>query len=310
MASIARLRRAGVPFNVLCLLTADNVGDPDGLWRFFQKHRLRHLQLVNRLDRDAQGAALPGSVDGPALARFYTRLFDRWIEQGFPHVSVRLFEDVLIWLLDGVHVSCNWMPACDAYLVVEHNGDVYPCDFYVTPEWRLGNLHETPLAELARSPARRAFAHRKAPVASRCAPCELRSFCHGDCPKFRAPCPAADRSTLAEAADRSTLAEAAEPGLSVYCEATRQLFAHVRPHLPRIARRVAALRRRQPAKAAQRASTRGSGLGRDSGSASAAASDSASASGKPKPRRVGRNAPCPCGSGKKHKRCCGKEERS
>ncbi|MBW2365114.1 MAG: SPASM domain-containing protein, partial [Deltaproteobacteria bacterium] len=73
------------------------------------------------------------------------KLFDLWIKDGFPHVSIRLFEDMLIYLIDGVHVSCCWMDQCGAYTVVEYNGDCYPCDFFVYPQWKLGNILENKL---------------------------------------------------------------------------------------------------------------------------------------------------------------------
>ncbi len=144
---------------------------------------------------------------------------------GFPEVSIRLFEDILIFFFDRVRVSCAWMERCDSYLVVEHNGDCYPCDFFVEPEWRLGNLVTDDLSQISRSPRREEFAARKSRPPAECRDCVLLNFCQGDCPRYRRG-PGGDDSQV-----------------SSFCVALKMLVHHMEPSLPRIMDEVA---RRRP----------------------------------------------------------------
>ncbi|MBN2223402.1 MAG: anaerobic sulfatase maturase [Deltaproteobacteria bacterium] len=228
MRGIARLRRHGVPFNILCLLTDANVGDPEGLYRFFRGKGFSHLQFIPCYETDDAGRPFPFSVMAPALLSFYTRLFDLWITDGFYDVSIRMFEDILIYFIDGAKVSCGFSDRCDSYLLVEHNGDVYPCDFFVYPEYRIGNISDSSFSQLAESPARNRFASLKSALPADCVRCEWLSFCRGDCTRFRA--------------DRS----GGYTGLSTFCGVNRGLLTHIAPFVPEIKQRVAKFRERTP----------------------------------------------------------------
>ncbi len=74
---------------------------------------------------------------------------------------------------------------CDSYVVVEFNGDVYPCDFFVEKDWKLGNIHLDSWPEIARKQRRFGFAAKKAIPRAECRVCEYQSICHGGCPKHR-----------------------------------------------------------------------------------------------------------------------------
>jgi uncharacterized protein len=201
MAAADLLREEGVDFNILTLLTDANIHQPENLYAFFRGQGFRHLQFIPCLDTDpATGEPRSYSIDADALGRFYTRLFDLWLDDGFPEVSIRLFEDILIYLLDGVRLSCSWLDCCDSYLLVEHNGDCYPCDFFVYPEWRLGNLDAENLAFILDSPRRREFARLKSAWPNPCRICHRFDFCRGDCTRFRsAPGRPEDHSLLCRA---------------------------------------------------------------------------------------------------------------
>ncbi|MEW5724358.1 MAG: anaerobic sulfatase maturase [Thermodesulfobacteriota bacterium] len=208
MSRAALLRETGVPFNVLTLLTPANVDRPEELYAFHRENGFNHLQFIPCRDLDPEtGRPSSFSITAAQLGGFYLRLFDLWLEDGFPHVSIRMFEDLLLYLLDGAHASCAWLESCDSYLLVEHNGDCYPCDFYVRPEWRLGRIQTEALADLWNHPLRRKFAARKADLPGRCRGCRYLDFCRGDCPRFRSPGRASD-----------------------FCEAWKRLLAHVLAH--------------------------------------------------------------------------------
>ncbi len=210
------MQRSGVEFNVLTMLTDVSVTRPELIYRFFRTERFGHLQFIPCCLDDRQAAH---AVDGEEVGEFYCRLFDAWLADGFPRVSIRFFEDILIYFFDRVSASCQWLPRCASYLVVEHNGDVYPCDFFVRPEWLLGNLVRDDWSAILESPRRRAFADRKTRLPEECRSCLILPFCQGDCPRHRRG-PAAD-------------------GVSRYCSALRRLVNHMEPSLPRVLAEVA-----------------------------------------------------------------------
>jgi len=212
-----------VPFNILTLLTNANIDDPGRLYSFFREKQFPFLQFVNCCEWDA-GALTDFSVRGEDVGRFYCALFDLWLKDGFPNVSIRLFEDILIYFIDGVHVSCCWMEECTSYLVVEHNGDCYPCDFFVHPAWKLGNITSEEFPTISNSPLRKRFSYRKTKLPKRCRKCELLSFCNGDCSKFRG-------GDFRESS-----------GVSEYCTSLKMLVRHMQPHLPYIREAVMKIR--------------------------------------------------------------------
>jgi len=215
------MHRRGAAFNILTLLTPDNIGQPDALYAFFLSRGFTHLQFIPCADVDPQnGRPTVHAVTGEALGRFYVRLFDLWIENGFPHVSIRFFEDLLLYMLDGVRASCAWLPACDSYLVVEHNGDVFPCDFYVADGHCLGNIHEQGVDELMMSAGRRAFANVKAEWPDECRRCRFAGFCQADCPRHRID------------------------GASMFCRAWKMVFEHIESHSVDIRQMAMAARQR------------------------------------------------------------------
>ena len=229
LEKIALLRRHEVAFNILSLLTEANIHNPEKVYSFFRRQGFSFLQFIPCFEKDLEtGGSLPFSVAGPDLGTFYCTLFDLWMKDGFPQVSIRLFEDLLLYIFEGVHSSCSWMPACDSYLLVEHNGDCYPCDFYVYPEWKLGNILNDPLSAILEHPRRKTFAQRKSLVSPECPTCRLYPFCQGDCPKFR------------------QTGAGSGPAKSEYCTAWRMLSRHIRPRLDMIRERIQQARKGNP----------------------------------------------------------------
>ncbi|OPL16737.1 MAG: anaerobic sulfatase maturase [delta proteobacterium MLS_D] len=206
------MRTGGVDFNILTLVHDKNVRQPDRLYDFMRRNNFNYLQFIPCFEVDEKsGKALPYSVDGRELGEFYCRLFDRWYEDGFPYVSIRLFADILIYLVDGALTSCSWLEECKSYIVVEHNGDCYPCDFFVYPEWRLGNIMEDSLASILDGKAREEFSAMKTDIPAACRHCPLFDFCHGDCTRFRWDGTGGYRD------------------VSRYCETWLMLFRHIDP---------------------------------------------------------------------------------
>lgn len=222
MRSIGLMKKHDVQFNILCLLTDRNIKLPVELYNFFRSHDFKFLQFINCYERDcASGALKEVSVRGKETGEFYIQLFDEWFKKDFFNVSVRFFEDILLYLVDGVKASCCYSKECNSYLVVEHNGDCYPCDFFVSGEWKIGNLADGDISTIMNTPLRARFASLKADVPEECRGCRIAPFCRGDCTRFR------------------YLPEAGYKNLSEYCIAIQMVYSHIELHLPEIKQRVA-----------------------------------------------------------------------
>ena len=98
---------------------------------------------------------------------------------------IRFFDNLAEALAGMKPGTCTMHESCDSYVVVEYNGDVYPCDFFVEKEWKLGNINLDSWPEIARRKRRYEFAHKKSIPTNECRTCEWQSICHQGCPKFR-----------------------------------------------------------------------------------------------------------------------------
>jgi len=229
MRGIGLLKKHDVPFNILCLLTDRNITSPVELYHFFRSHDFKFLQFINCFEKDDTSGALKAfSVRGEETGEFYIKLFDAWFKNDFFNVSIRFFEDILLYLVDSVKASCCYNNACSSYLVVEHNGDCYPCDFFVVEEWKIGNLIESGICTMMDNLLRFRFASLKAELPKACRECRIAPFCMGDCIRFR------------------YLPENGYKNISEYCTVIKRVYNHIEPHLPEIRKRVAAYRSRQP----------------------------------------------------------------
>ena len=225
MRSIELMKKHDVQFNILCLLTDRNIKSPVELYKFFRSHNFKFLQFINCFEKDGTSGTLKSfSVRGEETGEFYINLFDEWFRKDFFDVSIRFFEDILLYLVDGVKASCCYNKTCNSYLVVEHNGDCYPCDFFVFEEWKIGNLIKSDIQTIMNSPRRSRFASLKVDLTEACRECRIAPFCKGDCTRFR------------------YFPETGYKNISEYCTAIKRVYSHIEPHLPEIRQRVAAYR--------------------------------------------------------------------
>lgn len=185
---IERCRRHGVEFNILVLLNKRNVDYPDILFDYFTSENLLYLQFVPCVEQDPADPAKPAdySISPEQYGRFLCRFFERWYDSWTRKLSIRIFDSMLSYILTGQHTECTFGWQCNDYIVIEHNGDAFCCDFYVTPETRLGNILETPIEQLASHPVKQAFSRKKTQIANKCLVCRHLDICRGGCPKDRA----------------------------------------------------------------------------------------------------------------------------
>ncbi len=188
MNAVEVLRRHNVEFNCLVVVNADNVQDPDGVFDFFRDHDLHHLQFIPAIERKPEGG--PGELAeftaaGEEFGRFMCRIFDRWREDDPPTFCIRWFDNLILHHAGQPTASCTMKPTCGDYVVVEHNGDVYPCDFFVDKHWRLGYLMQTPIEELATCRNFERFCKQKGELVNKCRNCKWLELCYGGCTKDR-----------------------------------------------------------------------------------------------------------------------------
>jgi uncharacterized protein len=262
------LRAHGVEFNTLTCIQRHNGNHPDEVYDFLKQQGSRHLQLIPVVERGEDGTVGGCSVHPRQFGRFLTGVFERWRAQDVGRVFVQHFDLMLGIVMGSPPSLCVHAQTCGRHVVMEHDGQVFTCDHFVEPAYRLGNIRERSLAELLDSePAIRFGEAKREHLPADCLRCRSLRFCNGGCP-----------------AHRTGRTREGRPGLNHLCEGYRLFFRHSLPVFESMA---TCLRDGRPAASYPEALA---------GSLSGAA-----ASGRP-----GRNDPCPCGSGRKHKHCCGK----
>jgi uncharacterized protein len=209
-----------VDFNILCAVNAANSVCPLEVYRFFRDEiGARYLQFIPIVERQSANGDSEGtlvtvrSVQAEAYGSFLTTIFDEWVQRDVGTVFVPFFDAVLASYVFGTSSVCVLRPTCGDALVLEHNGDLYSCDHFVEPRHLLGNITETPLADLSRSAKQHAFGDAKSEsLPGTCRACRFLFTCHGECPRNRV-------LTTADG----------EPGLNWLCAGLKQFFAHTEP---------------------------------------------------------------------------------
>jgi uncharacterized protein len=179
LQALRTLRQHRVETNALSLVTPLNAAEPERTFQFLVDQKLEYLQFIPCVEEASFG------LQPEQWGDFLCATFDLWLPLRH-QVHVRHIEDLLLSLLGREEeTSCCFQAQCGDYVVVEHNGDVYACDFFVDEAHRFGNLMETPLAELLQQPEVAAFAQAKGSLAEECRACEYLALCHGGCCKHR-----------------------------------------------------------------------------------------------------------------------------
>jgi uncharacterized protein len=277
MKGIDALKRNGAAFNTLTVVHRENARAPLDVYRFLKEAGSGFLQFIPIVER-LQDARLsePGLAGGGHLAAwsvdpadwggFLCAIFDEWVRRDVGRVFVQMFDVALESWYRGEASLCIFSETCGRALAVEHNGDLYSCDHYVFPAFRLGNITDTPVGDLVSSPAQRRFGDAKRDALPEfCRRCDVRFACHGECPK-----------------NRFVTTPDGQPGLNYLCAGYKRFFTHIDSAMRFMANELA--QESAPANVMEWVRAR------DRERAAAVA---------------GRNDPCPCGSGKKFKKCCG-----
>ena len=207
MRGIGLLQRHGVEWNAMATVNAANVEYPVLFYEFFRQIGCEFLQFTPVVEPDKPDC----SITAEQWGRFLCSVYDEWVCRDVGRIFVQLFDATLAnWCGEPPGV-CSMSSICGQAAVMEADGSVYPCDHFVRPEYRLGNIRQEPLVGMMYGERQRTFACQKQATLSRqCRECRWLFACHGECPKNRlvSDC-------------------YGEPGLNVLCSGYRQFFDHV-----------------------------------------------------------------------------------
>jgi uncharacterized protein len=184
MAGLGHLSAVGVDVSVLCVVSQANVAHAQDVYHFFRELGLTNLQFIPIGEFFDDGTPRPSTVHPAEYGQFLIDLFEVWWPDR-ARVRIRFFDNIAEAIAGRKPGCCTLHENCDSYAVVEHNGDVYPCDFFVEDGWKLGNVLMDSWPELARRQRRATFAGKKSLLHDDCHVCDYREICHGGCPKLR-----------------------------------------------------------------------------------------------------------------------------
>lgn len=218
LAGIEKLEAHGVEWNALTAVHARSEGRGAEVYRYLRDEAVaRFIQFIPIVERAMDDGVPTGaeatdrSVSASGYGTFMSDVFDEWVRHDVANVFVQAFDDALAAYVGEPRI-CIHAPTCGRAVALEFNGDVYSCDHFVEPDARLGNILETPLAELVESEQQTQFGQRKAAsIPGECQECAVGAVCAGGCPK--------DRFVTGGQPD--------EVGRNYLCAGYRDFFSHI-----------------------------------------------------------------------------------
>lgn len=230
------LKKHQVEFNTLTVVNKVNSQKPLEVYRFLRGIGSGFIQFIPLVERlaDAEATklgldlAVPPRVDEEGQVRlpvtdwsvepkqygeFLCTIFDEWVKNDVGRTYVQLFDVTLGNTMGQGGGLCIFSETCGSAMAMEHNGDVYSCDHYVYPRYKLGNILNNSLGEMVGSEAQHTFGEEKSTTLPKyCRECDVRHLCHGECPKHR----------FIRTPD-------GENGLNYFCRSYKRFFTHSAP---------------------------------------------------------------------------------
>lgn len=230
MKGIELLNKHGVEWNAMAVINDFNADYPLDFYRFFKSigcHYIQFAPIVERVAHHTDGRHLANPLDAGHLeltdfsitprqwGNFLCSLFDEWVKQDVGTYYIQLFDATLANWVGQQPGICTLARTCGHAGVMEYNGDVYACDHFVFPEYKLGNIHTHTLTEMMYGERQQSFGMAKeSTLPDQCHHCEYLFACHGECPK-----------------NRFITTPSGQPGLNYLCEGYHQYFTHVAPYM-------------------------------------------------------------------------------
>lgn len=241
MHGIRLLNKHHVEWNAMAVVNAYNADHPLEFYHFFKEHGCQYLQftpIVERLTTHSDGrtlASLADQTDIPLAdfsvtheqwGSFLCTIFDEWVHHDVGRIFVEIFDCALANWMGVAPGICSYSTHCGHAGVMEHNGDVYSCDHFVFPAYKLGNVRDHTLVEMLYGEQQQAFSRLKhASLPRQCKECDMEFACHGECPK-----------------NRFLHDRYGNPGLNYLCRGYYQYYTHVAPYMDLMKRELLAQR--------------------------------------------------------------------
>lgn len=211
-----------VEYNILSTVNIDVAENIDKIYYFFKKKGFNYLQFIPCLDELKKPNGLNNySLTPVAYGEFLKNLFNLWyvdINSKKP-VSIRYFDNLAMMLYGYPPESCGMAGSCSCYYMIEADGSVYPCDFYVTDEWRIGNILTDEFEQMSSCDTAKLFVEISRQVADECKSCEHYHICRGGCRRNREPISMGENT------------------LNYLCPAFKEFFSYAKDDLVKVAKK-------------------------------------------------------------------------
>jgi uncharacterized protein len=220
------LRSGGVVPNFLCTVSRASEGNGLRVYQFLRDELgaqfIQFIPIVEKDDGAGASAVTERSVSARDYGRFLIEVFDEWYERDVGQVFVQTFDVAFASWVGAPRGLCIFEETCGRAVALEHNGDVFSCDHFVDPEYRLGNIAFIPLSDLLDSATQKSFGQNKRDsLPQYCRECPVKFACNGGCPK-----------------DRFIDTPDGQPGLNYLCEGLKAFFLHIDKPLKSLASQV------------------------------------------------------------------------
>lgn len=220
MNAIALFNKYKVAYNILSVVTGNLARHVGKVYAFFKKNNFKYLQFIPCLDSltEPKGAN-PYSLTPARYTIFLKNLFDLWYEdeKSNSRISIRFFDNLLGIFMGYRPEACDMLGKCTSQFIIEADGSVYPCDFYVIDKWRLGNIKDTSFLELKNSEKSIRFINSSENHSPKCQHCKWFNLCHGGCRRDRLPL------------------DSDSPGLNYFCSSYQEFYAYAGDRLRKLA---------------------------------------------------------------------------
>jgi uncharacterized protein len=214
------LQKSGIQPEILCVVSNGNVKYPLEIYNLFRELNVKFITFLPLVEqsRGSLSGVTGESVQPDEFGIFLCTVFDEWVEKDIGSIKIQIFEEAIRPAFSQDHTLCIFKENCGGVPVVEHNGDFYSCDHYVTKEHLLGNIKERSLISLLDSSEQIAFGKLKSQTLPEfCRKCEVLVMCNGECPK-----------------NRFIKTPDGDSGLNYLCPGYKLFFNHCRPFVEAI----------------------------------------------------------------------------
>ncbi|WP_182201738.1 anaerobic sulfatase maturase [Paraliobacillus salinarum] len=218
---IQYLKDAHVPFNILTVLHENNITCAAELMNFYQDYGFDYVQFIPCMDFQSQDIYQSGDylITPKQYGDFLCEAFDHWYNDGHPEISIRFFDHILAVNLNQPAGMCTHMETCPKTVILEQNGDAYPCDFYIHEDYRLGNVNTNTLESIVNDARWEQFTTIKPALPDKCKSCEFLHLCHGGCPRNRQR-------------------ESNQMGVDYFCDSYQQVYRYAHSRIQDVAQKV------------------------------------------------------------------------